>query len=65
MWTEVGGSTRRIKKTSIMRSFTKYEGDQVKEDEILVKKPEWRDHAEDLGVDGWITVQWILGNGFI
>jgi hypothetical protein len=28
---------------------------------ILVGKPEGRDHWEDLGVDGKITLNWILG----
>jgi len=27
---------------------------------ILVGKPEERDHLEDLGVDGRITLEWIL-----
>jgi hypothetical protein len=29
---------------------------------ILVGKPERKNHSEDLGVDGKIILEWILGN---
>jgi hypothetical protein len=28
---------------------------------ILVRRPEGRDHLEDLGIDGRISLEWILG----
>jgi hypothetical protein len=28
---------------------------------IFVGKPEWRDHSEDLGVDGRVILEWMLG----
>jgi hypothetical protein len=27
---------------------------------ILAGKPDWKDHSEDLGVDGRIRCEWIL-----
>jgi len=35
---------------------------------VLLRKPEGRDHSENLGVDGNIILEWILGklvDGFI
>jgi hypothetical protein len=29
---------------------------------ILLVKPEGKNHSEDIGVDGKITLEWILGN---
>jgi hypothetical protein len=36
-------------------------GEMRKVYKILVGKPKGRDHAEDLGVDGKLMLEWILG----
>jgi hypothetical protein len=28
---------------------------------VLIRKPKGRDHSEDLGIDGKIILEWILG----
>jgi hypothetical protein len=68
------GSKRVIRDSLVL--FTKYYGDQINEDEmggacsthgkdmhtvLLFGNLKGRDHLEDVGIDGKVILEWILG----
>jgi hypothetical protein len=48
--------SRRIRTGHVART-----GEMRNVFKILVGKPEGKNHSEELGVDGWIILEWILG----